>query len=60
MFELGAKAHDKISKFAGVLTGRVEYLTDKTRYQITGECVGGQTSANLEEWFDESRIVVEE
>lgn len=52
--ELGAQATHSISGFSGTITGRIEYLHDGNRYEVTSERLHeGKTQ---KEWFSESEI----
>ena len=55
--ELGVRVRDRVSGFAGTVTGRVEYLSGCRQYLITPACK--DDGAFVEpHWFDEDRLDV--
>ena len=56
MIKLGQKAKDKVTGFAGILIGKIEYLFGCTQYGIAPEVKDGKV--NETNWFDEGRIEV--
>lgn len=57
MIELGVKAKDKITGFAGTVTGRSEYLTGCAQYLVAPP-VGKDGNVRDSCWFDEQRLTV--
>ena len=55
--KLAAKVTDSITGFAGVVTGRCEYITGCRQYLVTGQTV--KNAQPVELWIDEIRLVVE-
>lgn len=56
MIAIGSKARDNISKFEGIVTGRVEYLNGPPSIQISAQqLVDGEPKVI---WVDESRCVI--
>lgn len=55
MLEMGATAKDKITGFAGIVIGRIEYQNGCVQYQLqpTGMHEGKPLEA---QWFDEQRL----
>jgi hypothetical protein len=51
---LGKKVKDSITGFAGIVTGRVEYLTGCRQYVVASKSKGGKTGDAM--WFDEDRL----
>lgn len=57
MIELGKKAKDKVTGFAGVITARAQYLTGCDQYCIAPKA-GKQGECPSSQWFDEGRVLV--
>jgi hypothetical protein len=55
MYDLGAKAKDKITGFEGIITARCEYLSGDNQYFIEAPAKDGK-SENA--WVVEDRLVV--
>jgi len=53
---LGDKVQDRISKFRGIVTARIEYLHDTTRFIVTPEVNDNKFSNG--ESFTEGRLVI--
>ena len=56
---LGRTVRDKITGFAGVAMGRVEYLTGCNQVLVTPK-VKADGGVEDSRWFDEPRLVVDE
>lgn len=54
-FELGASARDRVSGWAGVITGRYEYLNGCERYEISGTDKDGKPEGFV---FDAQQVEV--
>lgn len=52
--DLGLKYGDKITKFVGVATGRVEYISGCNQYLLAGEAKDGEIGKTI--WVDEQRL----
>ena len=52
--ELGQKAKDKITGFAGTITATADYLSGSKRCQI--EALEPTTGKLMQEWFDANRV----
>lgn len=59
MFKIAmeAKVKDRITGFAGIVTGRVEYLTGCRQYLIQPRMKKNGTSSPEPTWLDEDRLV---
>ncbi len=57
MVELGGTVKDKISKFEGVATGRLEYLFGCVRWQVTPRTLKKDGEPTEAQWFDEEQLV---
>lgn len=58
MISLGVKAKDKITGFAGTVTGRAQYLTGCDQYLLNPPAKDGALVDS--QWFDEQRLEVDE
>lgn len=56
---LGDRVTDTVTRFQGVATGRVEYITGCTQILVTPEHKQGAEKLQRGEWFDEDRLVVD-
>ena len=56
-FELGIKAKDIVTRFEGIITGRVQYLTGCNQY-LLNPTVGKEGKSVDPGWYDENRIEV--
>jgi hypothetical protein len=57
MIQLGVRAQDKITGFAGIVTGRAEYLYGCIQYCLVPEVlIDGKIPDHS--WFDEGRVAV--
>jgi len=59
MIKLGSKGRDRITGFAGVITGRCEYLTGCNRVLLSPH-VGADGSYKEPQWFDEQCIEIDD
>ncbi len=57
IFELGAKAKDKITGFTGIIVGRADHITGCNTYGLKGKLDKDGTPQEAE-WFDEGMIVI--
>ncbi len=57
---MGKKAKDKITGFAGLVTGHAEYLTGCDQFLLQPAQKKGSTDYPAGQWFDEQRLVVTE
>lgn len=55
--EMEAKVKDRITGFAGIVTGRVEYLTGCRQYLIQPRMKKNETRSPEPTWLDEDRLV---
>lgn len=58
MSNLGKTGRDVIAGFAGVITGRCEYLTGCTQLMLTPRKLSPEGKRMDGEWFDEQRIEI--
>ncbi|MFN3624415.1 MAG: hypothetical protein ACK4TP_10170 [Hyphomicrobium sp.] len=58
MIQLGSRGRDRITGFAGVVTGRCEYLTGCHQVMLAPR-VGDDGAFKEPHWFDEQRIEVD-
>jgi hypothetical protein len=56
MIAFGEKLSDKLTKTVGVATARIEYAGGRVQYLVERVTADGRL---MQEWFDESRLVVE-
>ena len=56
MIKLGAKVRDKISGFAGVATGRAEYLYTTPTVQVSPEGLDSSGKLLGAVWFEETQL----
>jgi len=56
-YELGQKAKDKISGFAGIIVARIEFLNGCKRYSLAPEKLKDEKPIDSE-YFDEEQIIV--
>ena len=57
IFELGAKAKDKLTGFEGIITGRADHITGCNTYGIKAK-LGKNGKPQEAEWFDEGMITI--
>ena len=58
MIELGQKARDKITGFAGIITGRAQYLYGCDQYVLAPPVKEADGKIEQGQWFDEGRIEI--
>lgn len=58
MIELGQKARDKVTGFAGIITGRAQYLYGCDQYILVPPVKTDDGKIESGQWFDEGRIEV--
>lgn len=59
MIKLGSKVKDVVSGFAGIVTGRAEYLTGCTQYLVSPAKVDKDGKIAESYWIDEGKLSVE-
>ena len=52
--KLGAYVKDKVTEFAGIVTGRCEYLHEETRVRVSATPLS--QGGIKEEWLSEERV----
>lgn len=57
IFELGAKAKDKITGFEGIITGRADHITGCNTYGLKPK-IDKDGKVQESEWFDEGMITI--
>ncbi len=57
VLDLGIKARDVVTKFQGIITGKVTYMTGCDQYVLTPE-VNDKGEAQDSRWFDVTRLEV--
>lgn len=58
MIVLGQKARDKITGFAGIITGRAQYLYGCDQYVLAPPVNAVDGKIGDGQWFDEGRIEI--
>ncbi len=53
---LGKKARDKVTKFEGIITAKISYITGCDQYALTPEAKDSKIEAN--QWFDAARVEI--
>ena len=53
---LGKRGRDKVTKFEGIITAKVSYLTGCDQYALTPESKESKIESN--QWFDVARIEI--
>jgi hypothetical protein len=53
--ELGKKVKDRVTGFAGTVTGRADYINGCHQYCVAAKSQGGKIGDSS--WFDEDRLV---
>lgn len=58
MVKLGSKATDRITKFTGIVTGYVTYISGCNQVLLAPQ-IGSDGSSRTPEWFDEQRLLID-
>ncbi len=54
--DMGVSVTDCLTGFAGIVSGRVEYITGCNQYLVSGKAAKGKSGEAL--WFDENRLIL--
>ena len=57
-FQLGTQVKDTITRFTGVVTVRIDYITGSNRYGVQSTAFDKDGAPKKEVWYDEERLVL--